>query len=185
MARKYDHDLICDMYRSGKSIPQICKEIGCTSGSVIPALRKHGIATRSISDAVSMSRLGAKSKQTHGYVFVRTGKYRRALEHRLVMEKELGRKLLDDEVVHHKDGNTDNNSPDNLIVITRGEHTRLHHKNKSPDLTDKQKMLVTLYLEGKSPLEIRTALGIKSQSFLYAALKKAGIEPRTSRRNKQ
>lgn len=31
-------------------------------------------------------------------------------EHRLIMEEYLGRKLRPDEVVHHKDGNKQNNS---------------------------------------------------------------------------
>lgn len=35
-------------------------------------------------------------------------------EHRVVMEKILGRKLGKYETVHHKDGNKANNSPDNL-----------------------------------------------------------------------
>lgn len=46
--------------------------------------------------------------------------------HRLVMEKHLGRKLRHDEVVHHIDGNGLNNSIENLQVMKRGEHSRLH-----------------------------------------------------------
>ena len=46
--------------------------------------------------------------------------------HRHLMETIIGRKLGKDEVVHHKDGNPLNNSPDNLIVMTRSEHTKLH-----------------------------------------------------------
>ena len=33
--------------------------------------------------------------------------------------------------VHHKDGNTLNNSIDNLVILTRGEHTRIHNKFKN------------------------------------------------------
>lgn len=47
-------------------------------------------------------------------------------EHILVMEKKLGRKLTTDEVVHHIDGNKTNNNPNNLLVMNRGEHSRLH-----------------------------------------------------------
>lgn len=40
-------------------------------------------------------------------------------EHRYVMQQHLGRTLLKNEVVRHKDGNTLNNVIDNLYVITR------------------------------------------------------------------
>jgi len=48
--------------------------------------------------------------------------------HRVVAEQGLGRKLKRNEVVHHLDGNKLNNDPDNLIVMTRQEHSRLHGK---------------------------------------------------------
>ena len=48
------------------------------------------------------------------------------LQHRLVAEKMLGRKLRDDEVVHHIDGDKRNNGPENLMVMTAAEHGRFH-----------------------------------------------------------
>ena len=50
-------------------------------------------------------------------------------EHRLVVEKNIGRYLLEDEVVHHIDGNTLNNSLDNLQLMSFVEHCRLHTKD--------------------------------------------------------
>ena len=50
----------------------------------------------------------------------------RIFEHRLMMEKIIGRKLTTDEVVHHIDENRLNNSPENLQILTRAEHLRLH-----------------------------------------------------------
>lgn len=48
-------------------------------------------------------------------------------EHIVVAEEILGRELKEKEVVHHKDTNRSNNSPDNLMVFkTSGDHSRFH-----------------------------------------------------------
>ena len=47
-------------------------------------------------------------------------------EHRVVAEQKLGRPLARGEVVHHIDGDIHNNAPENLAVMTQGEHMRLH-----------------------------------------------------------
>lgn len=48
------------------------------------------------------------------------------LQHRLIMEKILGRRLLPTEDVHHIDKNPRNNDPSNLIVLPEREHHLLH-----------------------------------------------------------
>lgn len=52
------------------------------------------------------------------------GKYR--FEHRVIMEKFIGRKLLISEAVHHKDGNGLNNNIENLQLMSWAEHKRKH-----------------------------------------------------------
>lgn len=47
-------------------------------------------------------------------------------QHRVVAEHILGRPLRRGEIVHHKDGNKKNNSPENLEVMTQGQHMREH-----------------------------------------------------------
>ena len=49
-------------------------------------------------------------------------------EHRLVMEEHLERLLEKDELVHHIDGDTLNNSIDNLMVVSDKEHRQIHSR---------------------------------------------------------
>lgn len=53
------------------------------------------------------------------------------LEHRLIAEEKLGRRLSKNEIVHHIDEDKSNNHPDNLEVLTsRSEHAKLHKPAK-------------------------------------------------------
>ncbi len=52
------------------------------------------------------------------------GKY--ILEYRLVAEQKLGRRLSENEIVHHINGDVTDNTPANLSVMTQAEHARLH-----------------------------------------------------------
>lgn len=47
-------------------------------------------------------------------------------QHRVVMENKVGRKLTKDEIVHHIDHNKHNNNIENLQLVTRAEHAKIH-----------------------------------------------------------
>src|SRR3990167_15379 len=50
--------------------------------------------------------------------------------HRLISECRVRRKLEKNEAVNHIDGNTFNNHPDNLEILSLSEHNKLSAKSK-------------------------------------------------------
>jgi hypothetical protein len=69
-----------------------------------------------------MARLGTGEGKSYEKTFGRH-------THRAVAEQKIGRKLRPGEIVHHKDGNKRNNSPDNLEIFrSQKEHAAYHVK---------------------------------------------------------
>lgn len=68
------------------------------------------------------------SKHTRTRLIWDGGKRRRA--HRVIMERHLGRPLLDTEDVHHINGDPLDNRIENLCVMDRQDHIELHAKEK-------------------------------------------------------
>ena len=69
---------------------------------------------------------GGRSKNANGYVLIkvaaaRAGKRGYVFEHRLVMERIIGRALLRSENVHHINGVRDDNRPENLELWTSSQ----------------------------------------------------------------
>lgn len=52
--------------------------------------------------------------------------------HRVLMENKLGRSLQPQEVVHHIDGDKNNNDPDNLMIMHWSDHSRQHQEEAAP-----------------------------------------------------
>lgn len=77
-------------------------------------------------------------------------------EHRLVMEKILGRFLRHDELIHHINGNKTDNRERNLCIVTRAEHASMHHK-KGPEIIE---AVLNLRSRGMSIRRISTLVAI-------------------------
>ena len=60
----------------------------------------------------------------NGYKCIRVNG-KRTYEHRLIVEKTLGRSLRKDEVIHHNNGDKLNNRPENLTVMSQKIHRSL------------------------------------------------------------
>lgn len=74
-----------------------------------------------------------KLNTTLGYIYfidkehpLAHGKAKWVYYHRHVASIKLGRWITTDEIVHHIDENKANNVPDNLEVLNRSEHAKLH-----------------------------------------------------------
>lgn len=72
---------------------------------------------------------GGRSYTKSGYVVIYFGKRKYRFEHVLVMEKKLGRSLLEGENVHHKNGVKDDNRIKNLELWIRPQPTGIRAKD--------------------------------------------------------
>lgn len=79
------------------------------------------------------------STKPSGYREHTRGEHKGRSEHVVAMEKRLGRRLLPDEHVHHIDGDKLNNSDNNLALVTRSGHARLHRLQDKMNKTERER----------------------------------------------
>lgn len=118
-----------------KSLKDIAKIVGCCWQTISTWLNWCEVPRRGFGSR------GKKHPQWKGGRFIRSDGYvliyvsEKAgmgdpyiLEHRLVMEKHLGRKLKKGEIVHHIDGNRQNNKIENLELKDLKTHSAMGYK---------------------------------------------------------
>jgi len=125
-----------------KPMYKIAKLCNVSSPTICRWLKKSNIKIRTVNEAwniySSIHPDALKGKNNHswkggkcvtdGYVLIwkrghpYANKDGYVLEHRLVMEKKLGRYLIKDEIIHHINGIRNDNRIKNLKLTTRGIH---------------------------------------------------------------
>ena len=66
-----------------------------------------------------------KTINSQGYIFLNREK---KFEHRFIVEQSIGRRLTNEEVIHHKNGIKTDNRIENLEILSRPEHIKEHPK---------------------------------------------------------
>lgn len=111
----------------GLNLQQMAERIGTTRHAVRRFLTKNSIPYQNHDrkgERNGNSWKGGRMIDKDGYVMIKNhdhpyrNRHNYVREHRLVMEQVLGRHLEPSEVVHHKDGNKQNNHPDNLELYS-------------------------------------------------------------------
>lgn len=156
-----DKEWMKDQYYTQKrSVRDIAIEIGSTCGAVYSSLRFLGIKFRSVNAGLRLKYPGGRfgknasnwrgGRKTAGkkYIALYSPDHPNCtaegyvMEHRLVMEKSIGRYLTKKEIVHHKNGDKKDNRIENLeLLASKGEHTR-HHYAESAETDRLRKLLV-------------------------------------------
>ena len=145
-----------ELYASGMSLPEVSNETGISMSTLRYRIKKAGLLrsradavrlagtkgklgsgnrgkkinmTKEWRDNISKSKTGVgkgESKKPNGYIEITMGENKGRMQHVVLMEKKIGRRLYSNECVHHKDHDKSNNEMSNLQLMTRAEHSRLH-----------------------------------------------------------
>jgi len=105
---------ICKLYEFGYTLHDLSDWFELKPKEVGFILSKHGIQR--------------KDTSPNKYKHVKESPQNYQYEHRQIVERLLGRKLNSDELVHHINGDINDNTIENLLVVTYQQHKLLHSK---------------------------------------------------------
>lgn len=142
-----DRDTLSRMYwDENQSASAIANHFGVSTSTIHNYLKRLDIPLRAAGGQLgelNASWSGGRTIDKDGYILVRAKAHPRSnragyvREHRLVMEKKLGRFLTATEVVHHIDGNPQNNDPDNLYLYDcNADHLRDELTGRTPNWSE-------------------------------------------------
>lgn len=108
------------------TIKELTEEFNCTYGTIKRKLEKYNI------EEPEYHHRKATLADINGYQSMQCGVVGKGvLVHRLLAVSEYGIEEVKDKVVHHKNGIKWDNRPDNIEVMNRAEHTKLHRDMRS------------------------------------------------------
>lgn len=154
--------VLIDLYEVQRlSTREIGRRFSAAASTVRAWLCNAGVTLRTISDAKRGQKPAAHTVEasvrarrkrplegraavgyklrSDGYVYVSCPAHPDAtasgylLEHRLVMERVIGRRLLPHEDVHHRNEVRHDNRPENLELVAHADHLRSHYSERSID----------------------------------------------------
>lgn len=145
-----------DLYNSGMSIPEVSNHTGIPRSTLRFRFNKVGVLrgrAEGVKIAAKNGKLGSGNRgkkrefteewklniskgkkgkgvgfslKPSGYIEITMGEHKGRLEHVVLMESKIGRRLYSNECVHHIDHDKTNNDIENLLLMTKSEHAKLH-----------------------------------------------------------